>query len=206
MQNTTRSRCLTIVVLGLLLAASGAASGPSSKASVWEYDFHSIVPLGYDALRLHPAKQTVYLMASAESAGFEGMQRRNDNGRVVVTGADGEPVENYPDAIDFRVTASTKKRKLDSDDLAPHEVNAARPVSEYLLQLKFRLRIYRGLEGRTVEPDVVRLIGVPADVPYDERIYRVSFKIGAVSVQERIVLEVLDPDGNRVSKFHLEVL
>jgi hypothetical protein len=206
MQNTTRLRCLTITAFALLPAVLGNASGPAAKTTAWQYEFHSVVPLGYDAVRLQPAKATVYLLASAESAGFEGMQRRQDNGRVVVTGANGEPVTSYPEAIDFRVTASAKKKKVAVDDLHPYDVAAKRPVGDYLLNLKFRLKIFRGLESQALEPHAVRLIGVPADVPFDERIYRVSFQLGKVSVNDRLVLEVLDADGNRVSRFHLEVL
>jgi len=206
MQNTTRSRCLTTLALGCALAAAAAASGPAAKSSPWDYDFRSVVPLGYDALRLLPEKKTVYLLASAESAEFEGLRRRAESGRPVVTGRNGRPVERLPEAIDFRVTASARKSKLVADELVPFDVSASHPAAQFLLHLRFRLKIYNGLEERALEPAAVRLIGVPADVPYDERVYRVSFQVGKVAVTERIVLEVLDPDGNRVSKFYLGML
>ncbi|HSE48468.1 MAG TPA: hypothetical protein VLA96_04610 [Terriglobales bacterium] len=206
MQNTTQTRRLTILGVVLLLAAAGAASGPAKSApTAWGYDFHAVVPLGYDTLRLEPAKKVVCLLASAEAIGFEGLQRREDNGRVLVTSASGEPVKHYPEVIDFRVTASARKKKLADRDDAPYPVHAEQPVNDYLLRLKFRLVIFHGLEARVLEPAAVRLIGVPADVPYDERVYRVSFNVGKVAVEDRMVLEVLDPDGNRVSKFPLIV-
>lgn len=49
----------------------------------------------------------------------------------------------------------------------------------------------------------MRVIGVSADVPYDERIYRVSLKLDHIPLKHRIVLE-LSPGGERISKFHLE--
>jgi hypothetical protein len=206
MQNTTQTRRLTILGVVLLLAAAGAASGPAkSPPTAWGYDFHAVVPLGHDTLRLEPAKKVVCLLASAEAIGFEGLQRREDNGRVLVTSANGEPVKHYPEVIDFRVTASARKKKLAESDEAPYPVHAEQPVNDYLLGLKFRLVIFHGLEARVLEPAAVKLIGVPADVPYDERVYRVSFNVGKVAVEDRMVLEVLDPDGNRVSKFPLIV-
>jgi len=128
MQNTTQTRRLTILGIVLLLAAAGAASGPAkSSPTAWGYDFHAVVPLGYDTLRLEPAKKVVCLLASAEAIGFEGLQRREDNGRVLVTSANGEPVKHYPEVIDFRVTASARKKKLADSDDAPYPVHAEQP-------------------------------------------------------------------------------
>ena len=205
MQDTTRTRRYAILGLTLLLAVAGAAAGPASKSSLWEYDFHSVVPLGSDALRLEPARKTVYLMAAAESAGFEGLRRHSEGNDVVVTGADGRPVREYPSGVDFRVTASTKKNKLQDADVDPYPVRAEGSVNDYLLKLGFRLKVFHGIEMRELEPTLVKLIGVPGDVPYNERVYRVSFALGKVPLEDRIVLEVLDPAGERVSKFHLEV-
>jgi len=205
MQNTTRTRWLTMLAV-LALVTSGAGSGPSKSPSWWGYDFHAVVPLGYDTLLLQPAKRTVYLLAAAEAVGFEGIQRREENGRVVLTGANGEAVKSYPEVVDFRVTASARKKKLAEAPEEAYPVHTEQPVNEYLLGLKFRLVIFHGLEARVLEPAAMKLIGVPADVPYDERIYRVSFNLGQVPVEDRMVLEVLDPDGNRVSKFPLIVM
>jgi hypothetical protein len=73
-----------------------------------------------------------------------------------------------------------------------------------MLGLRFRLKIFkRHPRHRTREPKVVSVIGVPADVPYDERVYRVSFKLDRIPLKHRIVLE-LSPGGERISKFHLE--
>lgn len=206
MQNTTRTRYLTIAALIVALTLPGVAAGPASRAPVLEYDFHSVVPLGTDAIELMPAKKDVFLLASAESSQFEGMKRTNNDGTVTVIGPDGSPARHFPSTIDFRLTVSTNKKKL-ADELVvdPYPIKATGDVNDYLLGLKFRLRIFHGLQMREFEPREVKLIGVPADVPYSERIYRASFDIGQVSLEDRLVLEIFDPDGTRVSKFHLEV-
>ena len=46
---------------------------------------------------------------------------------------------------------------------------------------------------------------MPAEVPYDERIYLAGFNLNGVPATDRIVLEVLDPAGARISRFHLEL-
>jgi len=205
MQDTTHPRRLTILGLTLLAALAGWAAGPAPKSTLWEYEFHSVVPLGSDVLRLQPARKTVYLMASAESAGFEGLHRSEHDNEVVVSGPNGEPVREYPASLDFRVTASTKKKKLQDADVDPYPVRATGSVNDYLLKLGFRLKVFRGIEVREINPTEVKLIGAPGAVPCDERVYRVSFALGKVPLQDRIVLEVLDPAGERISKFHLEV-
>jgi ubiquitin-protein ligase len=59
---------------------------------------------------------------------------------------------------------------------------------------------------KELEPLSVKIIGVPADTPYDERIYRVSFELPNIPVDDRIVLNVLSPNGECLSKFHLQLL
>jgi hypothetical protein len=195
----------TVLCAALLMATNGLAAGPAPKSSVWEYDFHSVVPLGADALRLVPTKKTVYLLASAESPAFEGLKRTARGDKTVVIGPDGELVQDYPQALDFRVTASAKKKKVTDEDLEPYPVRAYGELNDYLLKLGFRVKIFHGIDVRVLEPSEVKLIGVPGDVPYDERVYRVSFQLEKVPLADRIVLEVLDPRGDRISKFHLEV-
>jgi hypothetical protein len=205
MQNTTRTRYLTIAALIVALTLPGVAAGPASVVPVLEYDFHSVVPLGSDAIELMPAKKDVYLLASAESAEFEGMKRTANDGTITVVGADGTPARRFPSTIDFRLTASTNRKKLADEPIDPYPIKATESINDYLLNLKFRLRIFHGLQMREFEPREVKMIGVPADVPYGERIYRASFDIGQVSLEDRLVLEIFDAGGTRVSKFHLEV-
>jgi hypothetical protein len=57
-----------------------------------------------------------------------------------------------------------------------------------------------------ISPTNVKLIGVPSYQPYDERIYRLSFDTPNVPVDARLVLEVYDSSGTRLTRFHLEIL
>src|SRR3954451_13895056 len=144
MQKATPPRYLTmraaLLCVALLVATNGVASGPASKSSLWEYDFHSVVPLGTDALRLVPTKKTVYLLASAESPAFEGMKRTERGSEVVVTGPNGEVVREYPATVDFRVTASARKKKVTDEDVDPYPVRACAELNDYLLKLSFRVK------------------------------------------------------------------
>jgi hypothetical protein len=85
-------------------------------------------------------------------------------------------------------------------------VDAKDNLNAYLLNLRFELKVFAGLRKRELQPLAVKLIGVPADLPYDERIYRVSFELPNIPVEERIVLNVMTPSGECLSKFHLDLL
>jgi hypothetical protein len=50
------------------------------------------------------------------------------------------------------------------------------------------------------------MIGVPSDISYDERIYRVTFNLNQMPITDRFVLEVRSPEGNRMAKFHFDLL
>src|SRR5207237_1969727 len=76
----------------------------------------------------------------------------------------------------------------------------------FLRALRFRLIIHHELTSTTIEPDAIKNIGVPDDVPYDERIYRLNFTLPEVPVTDRLVLETHTSDGALVCKFHLELL
>jgi hypothetical protein len=86
------------------------------------------------------------------------------------------------------------------DPIAGDDVNA------WLKSLSFRLKIFNGLQSREVEPSSIQHLGMPVDVPYDERIYQISFDLDDVPPTDRLVLEIFSPDGTRVSRFHLELL
>ncbi|MBV9610341.1 MAG: hypothetical protein JO187_12350 [Acidobacteria bacterium] len=165
--------------------------------------FHSVVPLGQDGLLLQPSKRSLILIASAQSSAFDGWQKVEGSANRIVDASTGHPVHRFPAYVDFRVTASTRRDGYNmGEPLYPTPCNAE--LDQYLLGLRFRLKIFHGLETRSLEPQVVRLVGVPAEVPYDERVYQVSFKLENVPVEDKVVLEVLSPEGQRISKFHLE--
>ena len=144
------------------------------------------------------------LIASAESPQFEGMVNRRGKHRRQLVAADGEMVQYYPERVAFRVTASFRGHFVDPSSFAI----AAPSVNEnaYLLKLRFRIVVFDGLRQTELRPESVRLIGVPREMPYNERIYRLVAELGKIQTTKRVVLEVLDPNGGRICKFHLDLL
>jgi hypothetical protein len=162
------------------------------------------IPLGIESFRLQPAKSDFYLMASAENSGFVGMQRvmEGDRGGELITST-GQKVKFYPDKVQFRLTASARERMVEDK---PYETREKIGLQDLLAKLHFRLKIFHGLESRSVEPTYIDDIGMPKNVPYDERIYRIGFKLGKVPIEDRVVMEVYSPAGERLCKFHLDLL
>lgn len=143
-------------------------------------------------------------MATAESPMFEGWRRVIRNHHSIVLDASGTPVRFFPQTLKFRVTASTRSdRLMPFDKPDPIEGSDARA---WLKQLSFRLKIFHGLDAHEVEPAAITNLGMPPDIPYDERIYEVSFDLKDMPATDRLVLEVFSPDGERVGRFHLELL
>jgi len=62
------------------------------------------------------------------------------------------------------------------------------------------------MEMSVIEPELVQMIGVPADIAFDERIYRINFNVEQLPVTERFVLEVMSPEGERLTRFHFDLL
>ena len=184
-----------------MLAADIASSSPK-----WELAYHSVIPMGEDALLLRPSNRELFFLASAESSGFEGWHRPLGDSRKIMLSADGAAVAFYPRFIDFRVTISARTNAIPG--LQPLLVDCEsfqQDFNEFLLNLRFRLKVFRGLDITELEPKMVKLVGMPMDVPYDERIYRVSFDLGEVPLADRIVLEVLSPREERLTRFHLDM-
>jgi hypothetical protein len=189
-----------LVTFALLLPLiTLAQSMPNDVA----YEFHSIVPLGIESFKLEPASQTLNLLASAESPLFEGVKLLGHGRNRIVMGPDGRKISRYPQEITFRVTASATGKALDDK---PSPVETSDDVNKYLLGLRFKLKVFRGLEYREFAPQQTEQVGVPNDVPYSERIYRLIFALDNVSVDERILLEVYDSSGERLTRFHLELM
>lgn len=187
--------------LSILSLQSAGQVGSSSTVAC---KYHSIVPLGIERLKLQPAGHNIDLIASAESSSFEGLQKVDQSNHLALISASGSEVHEYPSEISFRLTAS-RLEKLRNNE-APWEVKTNQDVGAFLLGLHLRLKIFRGIEAHEVEPEEAGLIGVPATIPYDERIYRATFHLDHVPAEARIVLEVFDADGDRITRFHLELL
>jgi hypothetical protein len=199
-----RATGMRIAAVALALVVPLGAARARQAQELEDWTFHALLPLGSATLSLKPAGTGLTLMATAESPMFEGWKRVMRNHRGVLLDASGTPVRLFPETVSFRVTASTR-----GDRLMPYDKPEPIPgddVGTWLKQLTFRLKIFDGLESREVEPAAVKNLGVPPDVPYDERIYLVSFDIKDVPSSDRLVLEVFAPDGTRVGRFHLELL
>jgi hypothetical protein len=190
---------LTLAALGFPSLAAGQASTTPDVA----YEFHSVVPLGVETFKLEPSKQVINVLASAESHQFEGVRLIGHGSQRRVIAADGTRLKTYPSQVTFRVTASAVGKSLDE---RPVPIDTNTSLNDYLLSLRFRLKIFRGLDYRELQPVRAELIGVPADVAYDERIYRLLFNLNNVPVEERIMLEVYDSTGERLTRFHLELM
>ncbi len=192
------------IIALLLCLAFGRLEMPAAWASPEEeLQFHALVPLGVEGFTLGSPDRKFYLMALAEDPSFEGMHQKHVDSRRVLLDANGRQVTYFPRKLSFRVTATTWADKLESIDY--FQLHAPADTNSFLLGLRFRLRIFRGLKARTLSASSVDLIGMPADISYEERIYRVTFDIGHVPVEDRIVLEVLSPSGDRLCKFHLDM-
>jgi hypothetical protein len=161
------------------------------------------VPLGIESFRVRPANQDFYLMASAENPIFVGMRRVTEGEHDKLVGSNGKVVSQYPEKVQFRLTASSREKIVDEK---PYGTESKLPLDELLVKLHFRLKIFHGLEYRYVQPSYVEDVGMPRSVPYNERIYRIGFQLGKVPIEDRVVMEVFSPTGERLCKFHLDLL
>jgi len=192
-------------LVGLLLCGSGAHSTAQAAPAFQEMEhvYHARIPLGADLFTVEGWNVPLSLLALASNPQFEGWQSRLAGERHLLLDAAGAPVQYYPSTLAFRVSAATNLKLFDPSPFALHTTLSP---DQYLLRLRFQLKIFRGLQQTAVQPESVRLIGVPADIAYDERVYRINFALPDVPTSDRIVLEVLDPDGERICKFHLDLM
>jgi hypothetical protein len=117
----------------------------------------------------------------------------------VVKDAQGNEVRYYPRELRFRFTISGEtKYRLQR---TPLEYETKLDREQFINQLTFRLKRFKDLEMTDFTPVRAEIIGVPAEIPYNERIYSIVFKVPNIPIEDRFALEVLDADGNRVAKF-----
>jgi hypothetical protein len=184
----------------LTLAAAAAWAGSSRQQ---QPNLHSSIPAGYEVIQLQPSGAQLSLLGLIECPDIEGAQRRSEGLGANIVSAGGTLLRRFPRHFSYRVTASLRKTVIDPPDAT---IVSAEDPDELLLGLKFRLRDYDGLAAQEVVPEAITMIGVPADIPYDERVYRVSFDVGDRPVTDRFVLEVYSSGGERLSRFHFELL
>lgn len=187
-------------ILGLLLAITTSAAPQSTHI----YDLNGRIPLGVESFRLKPANRQFYIMASVENRELEGLYRRIDGaGHPHLFDSENKAVSFYPSRVQFRLTASAREKLIDD---APFDLRAKVGVETLITGLRFRIKVFRGLEYWYIKPAFVEQVGVPSSVHYNERIYRVGFTLGKLPIDDRVVMEVLSPNGERLCKFHLDLL
>ncbi|HLH05665.1 MAG TPA: hypothetical protein VKW78_00360 [Terriglobales bacterium] len=195
-------RLLLATVVASLATVNAEDAFTPGKTYATDTLYQSRIPLGWESFVLSSAKRCFYLLGSVENREFQGWRKVSIGSRNRLLDARGQPVRMYPDRLQFRITASARERMLDNE---PFPFPSRIPLNAFLLGLRFRLKVFRGLEQRTIYPAAVVPIGMPADINYDERIYRIDFNIGRIPIEDRLVLEVLSPTGQRISKFHVDL-
>ena len=196
-------RCLQLLILAVTLQGAYISAGAgSNQARPVSWAFNSTIPLGTDLLVLQPSKLSVAFMVSAESEEFKSWKLIEQSDKRKIVGSDGQPIKKMPARVTFRVTAGTKDRLTDTPG---YPISTQTKLNEFLLNLRFRVKVFRGIDARILQPQEVKMIGIPADEPYNERIYRVAFDLGDVNIEDRVVLEIFEGNNDqRISKFHLE--
>lgn len=195
---TCRSPVVWIAAVFLSFLMVGSAAGFKNNAGL-----HSAMPAGYDVVALRPSGATLSLMGLIECPELEGAQQISEGIKAKVISADGEHMQKFPSHFSFRITASLRKIILDKP---MSSVNVPDDPYDLLLKLKFRIKAYHGLEKREITPDSVELIGMPASVRYDERVYRIGVNLSDAPITDRIVIDVLTPEGKFITHFPFTVL
>jgi hypothetical protein len=185
----------------LFCVVVGAAIGLCSPnlVAAGKDDVLATAPLGMESLLPRPHGQAFAIYASVEGIELSQLQP------TATKSASARPkLQSLPSTLSFRVTATTMGiGNVDTAQAASFE--AGIETAKLMAGLQFRLRVAPGgLHVERLEPADVRMIGVPADVPYGERIYRVTFHSEPLPPTARLVLEVSAPNGELLCKFPLE--
>ena len=186
-----------LVVTGFCVAVA-ARNSPKPVSGM-----RSNMPAGYTVMVLKPSKATLSLIALIECPELEGAQHVAEGLHKKIVSADGTAVRQFPQRFSFRITASLRKIFIEGPDFS---VDVAGDPQALLLNLKFRIRAYNGLQAREIVPQSVEMIGVPADVPYDERIYRINIDTNNLPITDRVIVEISSPDGELLTHFPFSVL
>lgn len=198
--------CVSVLLLGVV-ASSPLPAVPRARDlaalanPVAEY--RSEIQLDMLTYELRPSRRPFYVTVSAIGTEFDGWKvLGREHHRYLVT-SDGMRVTHYPEHIVFRVSAGAVDKRLMSR--YRDAVMAQCDMNHLLLGLQFRLKLFRGVNARALHPKAVRHIGVPPEEPFEERTYLVSFDLPNVPISDRMVLEVITPEGERISKFHMDL-
>jgi hypothetical protein len=129
---------------------------------------------------------------------LEGAQSASEGTHKRLVSADGDTIRHFPQRFSFRITASLRKMLIDRP---VQSVDVSDEPHDLLLNLKFRIRAYNGLEAHEIAAESVEMIGMPADVPYDERVYRINLNNVDLPITARLVVEILTPQGELITHF-----
>ena len=196
-------RCLVAILCSVVAWLPSLAQSSHFDNPDRVFWIKSPMPLGTNRITLRPSGQHFLLLGCLEDHRFDRLQVSRVRKSAFVIDSTGDVWKNYPDDLTFRITATAlDSNVIQSDD---ETINETGDMNSFLLGLHFRLKSFRGLRMKVVQPASVTLIGVPADVPYQERVYRVSFNAGDFPVDDRLVMEVLSPKGQLLTRFHLEL-
>jgi hypothetical protein len=192
-----------MILLSLASSLPLLAQAPSSDTRARVFWMKTPLPLGAEQITLKPSGKKFLLLGCIEDQSFNRLEISRVQKSPFVIDAAGDVWKNYPKQVTFRITASAIEPALLSVD--SYTIEESGGINSFLLGLRFRLKSFRGLHITELQPSSVKLIGVPADIPYDERVYRVSFDTGEFPVDARLVMEVLSPKGQLLTRFHLEL-
>ena len=184
-----------IAACGLAAIAGNAPRGGNGM--------HPTMPAGYDVVILKPSGANLSLMGLIECPELEGAQSVAEGTNKKLVSADGEIIRRFPGRFSFRITASLRKMLIERPVAS---VDVADEPHQLLLNLKFRIRAYNGLEAHEIVPESVEMIGMPADVPYDERVYRINFNNVDLPITARLVVEVRTAQGELLTHFPFSLL
>lgn len=200
---TTRSGVLLLSLVVALTPVCAQSDRVALLLGGGTWHLHGHIPLGNDSLLLEPGHHTVELLASAECPQFEGWSLAAVNNKPVLLDAAGKSVKELPRSMTFRVTL-IRGAKMEYEN--PMPIDYSKDPDQLLLDIHFKVQIFRGMAMRQIDPVRTWMIGVPEAESSNERIYRVRFDWGKVLPDDRIVLLVTDGAGMRLTKFHLEFL
>jgi hypothetical protein len=176
---------------------------PRGASTIPGPGLHAATPAGYSVIQLNPSGAHLSLLALVECPEIEGAQHVSGGLNATILSADGVPLKHFPRDFSFRITATLRKTVLDPPEST---IVTGEDPRQFLLKLGFRLKIYDGLDMREVKPKTVTLIGVPADIASDERVFRLTFDVGELPLSDRLVLEALSPQGENLTHFCFALL
>lgn len=189
---------------GLLLMVAGFALVAAARSTPRQMPgLRSNLPAGYDVMVLKPSKATLSLIGLIECPELEGAQHVAEGSHKRLVSADGETIKEFPQRFSFRITASLRKIFMEGPATS---IELAEDPQELLLKLKFRIRAYNGLQVREIAPQSIEMIGMPADVPYDERVYRINISTEKLPITDRLVVEIFSPQGQLLTHFPFTLL